>query len=75
MMGFFFPGRNVEEEEVGDEEDKSKLVTTGKFMGPSLIPPPLPLHPQQNLKVVLICIFNHAFHLLQYCPVGVLGIL
>lgn len=30
MMGFFFPGRNVEEEEVGDEEDKSKLVTTGK---------------------------------------------
>ncbi|KAM4796619.1 bridge-like lipid transfer protein family member 2 [Rhinophrynus dorsalis] len=29
MMGFFFPGRNVEEEEVGDEEDKSKLVTTG----------------------------------------------
>lgn len=30
MMGFFFPGRSVEEEEVGDEEDKSKLVTTGK---------------------------------------------
>lgn len=30
MMGFFFPGRNVEEEEVGDEEDKSKLVTTGE---------------------------------------------
>ncbi|KAE8622197.1 hypothetical protein XENTR_v10005139 [Xenopus tropicalis] len=29
MMGFFFPGRNVEDEEVGDEEDKSKLVTTG----------------------------------------------
>ncbi|XP_069471435.1 bridge-like lipid transfer protein family member 2 isoform X2 [Ambystoma mexicanum] len=29
MMGFFFPGRNVEEEDVGDEEDKSKLVTTG----------------------------------------------
>ncbi|XP_019400878.1 PREDICTED: protein KIAA0100 homolog [Crocodylus porosus] len=29
MMGFFFPGRTVEEEEVGDEEDKSKLVTTG----------------------------------------------
>ncbi|XP_030143896.4 bridge-like lipid transfer protein family member 2 isoform X1 [Taeniopygia guttata] len=29
MMGFFFPGRHVEEEEVGDEEDKSKLVTTG----------------------------------------------
>ncbi|XP_043910335.1 protein KIAA0100 homolog [Protopterus annectens] len=29
MMGFFFPGRNVEEEETGDEEDKSKLVTTG----------------------------------------------
>lgn len=30
MMGFFFPGRNVEDDEVGDEEDKSKLVTTGK---------------------------------------------
>ncbi|XP_075760621.1 bridge-like lipid transfer protein family member 2 [Pelodiscus sinensis] len=29
MMGFFFPGRSVEEEELGDEEDKSKLVTTG----------------------------------------------
>ncbi|NXF21583.1 K0100 protein, partial [Rhodinocichla rosea] len=28
-VGFFFPGRNVEEEEGGDEEDKSKLVTTG----------------------------------------------
>lgn len=30
MMGFFFPGRNVEDDEVGDEEDKSKLVTTGE---------------------------------------------
>ncbi|XP_010863616.2 protein KIAA0100 isoform X3 [Esox lucius] len=29
MMGFFFPGRNVEEEEVADEEDKSRMVTTG----------------------------------------------
>ncbi|XP_044059044.1 protein KIAA0100-like isoform X3 [Siniperca chuatsi] len=29
MMGFFFPGRNVEEEEVTDEEDKFRLVTTG----------------------------------------------
>ncbi|XP_030077940.1 bridge-like lipid transfer protein family member 2 isoform X1 [Microcaecilia unicolor] len=29
MMGFFFPGRSMEEEDVGDEEDKSKLVTTG----------------------------------------------
>ncbi|XP_027718336.1 protein KIAA0100 homolog [Vombatus ursinus] len=29
MMGFFFPGRSMEDEEVGDEEDKSKLVTTG----------------------------------------------
>ncbi|EGW15226.1 UPF0378 protein KIAA0100, partial [Cricetulus griseus] len=29
MMGFFFPGRNVEDDDVGDEEDKSKLVTTG----------------------------------------------
>lgn len=28
MMGFFFPGRE-EEEEVGDEEDKFRLVTTG----------------------------------------------
>uniref|UniRef100_A0A3B4AFW2 FMP27/BLTP2/Hobbit GFWDK motif-containing RBG unit domain-containing protein n=1 Tax=Periophthalmus magnuspinnatus TaxID=409849 RepID=A0A3B4AFW2_9GOBI len=28
MMGFFFPGRNVEEEEVADEEDKFRLVTT-----------------------------------------------
>lgn len=36
-MGFFFPGRNVEEEEVGDEEDKSKLVTTGELPGPSPI--------------------------------------
>ncbi|KAM4700309.1 bridge-like lipid transfer protein family member 2 isoform 2-T2 [Discoglossus pictus] len=33
MMGFFFPGRSVEEEEVGDEEDKSKLVTTGMPVG------------------------------------------
>lgn len=31
MMGFFFPGRNVEEEEVADEEDKFRLVTTGVF--------------------------------------------
>lgn len=31
MMGFFFPGRNVEEEEVADEEDKFRLVTTGMF--------------------------------------------
>ncbi|XP_057695211.1 bridge-like lipid transfer protein family member 2 isoform X2 [Corythoichthys intestinalis] len=29
MMGFFFPGRNMEEEEVTDEEDKFRLVTTG----------------------------------------------
>ncbi|XP_028320296.1 protein KIAA0100-like isoform X3 [Gouania willdenowi] len=29
MMGFFFPGRNVEEEEVADEEDKFRMVTTG----------------------------------------------
>ena len=32
MMGFFFPGRNVEEEEVTDEEDKFRLVTTGIFL-------------------------------------------
>uniref|UniRef100_A0A1A8IJQ0 KIAA0100 n=2 Tax=Nothobranchius TaxID=28779 RepID=A0A1A8IJQ0_NOTKU len=34
MMGFFFPGRNVEEEEVTDEEDKSKMVTTGIAVKP-----------------------------------------
>lgn len=62
MMGFFFPGRNVEEEEVGDEEDKSKLVTTGKFTGTILVLP----SPQQNLKVILVCVFNNAFCLLQY---------
>ncbi|KAK5620576.1 hypothetical protein CRENBAI_022122 [Crenichthys baileyi] len=28
MMGFFFPGRNVEEEDVTDEEDKFRMVTT-----------------------------------------------
>ena len=38
MMGFFFPGRNVEEEEVGDEEDKSKLVTTGERLMVTLLP-------------------------------------
>lgn len=38
MMGFFFPGRNVEEEEVGDEEDKSKLVTTGDRLMVTLLP-------------------------------------
>lgn len=32
MMGFFFPGRNVEEEEVADEEDKFRLVTTGELL-------------------------------------------
>lgn len=37
MMGFFFPGRNVEEEEVGDEEDKSKLVTTGETLMVTLL--------------------------------------
>lgn len=36
MMGFFFPGRNVEEEEVADEEDKFRLVTTG---GPFFLHP------------------------------------
>ncbi|KAJ0063740.1 hypothetical protein NL108_006678, partial [Boleophthalmus pectinirostris] len=34
MMGFFFPGRNVEEEEVADEEDKFRLVTTGITVKP-----------------------------------------
>lgn len=38
MMGFFFPGRNVEEEEVGDEEDKSKLVTTGETLMVTRLP-------------------------------------
>lgn len=47
MMGFFFPGRNVEEEEVGDEEDKSKLVTTGEWGGRrgALRGHPPPRHP------------------------------
>ncbi|XP_013879542.1 protein KIAA0100 isoform X2 [Austrofundulus limnaeus] len=36
MMGFFFPGRNVEEEEVADEEDKSRMVTTGITVKPRL---------------------------------------
>ncbi|CAB1347938.1 unnamed protein product [Coregonus sp. 'balchen'] len=37
MMGFFFPGRNVEEEEVADEEDKSRMLSedTMGVMGPS----------------------------------------
>ena len=31
MMGFFFPGRGeAEEEEASEDEDKSKLVTTGQ---------------------------------------------
>ncbi|XP_056297037.1 bridge-like lipid transfer protein family member 2 [Pseudoliparis swirei] len=34
MMGFFFPGRNVEEEEGTDEEDKFRLVTTGIAVKP-----------------------------------------
>lgn len=42
MMGFFFPGRNMEEEEMGDEEDKSKLVTTGKLPGHGESPSPQP---------------------------------
>lgn len=37
MMGFFFPGRNVEEEEVTDEEDKFRLVTTGMFLSRAAI--------------------------------------
>uniref|UniRef100_A0A3Q1KCW4 FMP27/BLTP2/Hobbit GFWDK motif-containing RBG unit domain-containing protein n=1 Tax=Anabas testudineus TaxID=64144 RepID=A0A3Q1KCW4_ANATE len=39
MMGFFFPGRNVEEEEVADEEDKFRLVTTG-----------IPVKPRQSTE-------------------------
>lgn len=38
MMGFFFPGRNVEEEEVADEEDKFRLVTTGRALSTASIP-------------------------------------
>ena len=37
MMGFFFPGRNVEEEEVTDEEDKFRLVTTGEVLSLSTL--------------------------------------
>ncbi|XP_067364418.1 bridge-like lipid transfer protein family member 2 isoform X1 [Channa argus] len=42
MMGFFFPGRNVEEEEVTDEEDKFRLVTTG-----------IPVKPRQSSEDTL----------------------
>lgn len=52
MMGFFFPGRNVEEEEVGDEEDKSKLVTTGEsWQGAGLA---AVLHAQLHAAQVLL---------------------
>lgn len=40
MMGFFFPGRNVEEEEVADEEDKFRLVTTGLILQSDSVPLP-----------------------------------
>nr|XP_040047842.1 protein KIAA0100-like isoform X2 [Gasterosteus aculeatus aculeatus] len=42
MMGFFFPGRNVEEEEVTDEEDKFRLVTTG-----------IPVKPRQSSEDIM----------------------
>ncbi|XP_053729479.1 bridge-like lipid transfer protein family member 2 isoform X1 [Synchiropus splendidus] len=42
MMGFFFPGRNMEEEEVTDEEDKFRLVTTG-----------IPVKPRQSSEDTL----------------------
>ena len=57
MMGFFFPGRNVEEEEVGDEEDKSKLVTTGERLMVTLLPGIRAMSCSSSGRVARMCLW------------------